>query len=115
MLNVNAITGKHVRSNGFLILSRLLGGLLLLAAALKIHGLAVDPLSQDGLIFSPWLHIVIIETELLLGLWLFSRLAVKPAWFMAVCMFVLLTAISLYQVLTGQASCGCFGKVHVNP
>lgn len=86
-----------------------------MAAGLKIHALAVDPLSQDGFVTSPWLHLAMLEVELLMGLWLISGFEARKAWRVALVLFLGLSAISLYQGLTGQASCGCFGKVQVNP
>lgn len=96
-------------------LTILLGSLLLSAAGLKIHALIVDPLSQDGFITSSWVHLLMIEAELVIGLWLLSGIAKWVGWIIALVLFAGLTLISFYQGLTGQASCGCFGTVHVNP
>jgi len=115
MFNNIASPGKTSYWKGFAILSKLLGSLLIAAAILKIYGLAVDPLLQDGLVNKPWLHITSIEIEFLLGMWLLSGLAQKSGWLISIVTFGILTGISLYQALTGQASCGCFGQVKVSP
>ncbi len=97
------------------VVSVLLGGLLLIAAVLKTHGLVVDPLSQDSFLLTPWMQIAIIEVEVLLGLWLVSGLANRASSLCALVFFVGMSCISLYLALEGQASCGCFGQLKVNP
>jgi hypothetical protein len=56
-----------------------------------------------------------VEFELALALWLLSGLYKKPAWLAATACFSLFSCVTLYKGLTGAASCGCFGTVHVNP
>jgi hypothetical protein len=107
----NALRG----SRAFLIVRWLVGLLLLTAAGLKIHALATDPLSQDSLLLSPRLQIATIQVEIVLGLWLLSGWAVRAAWLASIGFFVILAGSSLYLALDGQPSCGCFGRVTVNP
>jgi len=64
---------------------------------------------------SPRLEIVTIEAELILGLWLLSGFFTVAAWLTAISFFSILTVASLYMALTGQTSCGCFGRVTVSP
>jgi len=92
-----------------------LGLFLLVAAGLKAHSLATDPLSQDAFFASPRLLIAVIEVEIVLGLWLLSGWFVRAAWVMALGFFGLLAGASLYLALAGQRSCGCFGQVTVSP
>jgi len=93
----------------------LLGIFLVLAACLKAHGLFVDPLAQDGIFSAPWLQVTAIELEFILGLWLLCNWLPRLAWLVSLLLFGMLSAASLYLALTGQASCGCFGQVKVNP
>jgi len=93
----------------------LLAFLLLSAAGLKIYGLVVDPLFEGSAFASPRLNIVTIELEVLLGLWLLSGMSLGIAWVVAEVFFFGLACISAYMALTGQRSCGCFGRVAVTP
>ena len=92
-----------------------LGLLLLIAASLKGYQLATEPSLQKGLLTSRWFLIVTVEGEVGLGLWLLSGLYRRLAWAAALICFSGFAAVTLYEALTGQASCGCFGKVEVNP
>jgi hypothetical protein len=93
----------------------LLGLILLGAAALKFQGLSAGVLPRNLLFTSPQLVLLTIEVEALLGLWLLSGLALRAAWWAGTFFFVLLAAVSLYQGVTGQESCGCFGELQVSP
>lgn len=97
------------------IVLRSLGVLLWVAAGLKGYGLAVEPVSAQGPFAAAWVQATLIWLELLLGLWLLFGVAVAWAWLTAVATFLCFGAISLYQTWIGQASCGCFGKLSVNP
>jgi hypothetical protein len=107
------------RPVGMMLVSRLvrmaLGLFLLVAAGLKAHSLATDPLSQDAFFASPRLLIATIEVEIVLGLWLLSGWFVRAAWVTALGFFGVLAGVSLYLALAGQRSCGCFGQVTVSP
>jgi hypothetical protein len=92
-----------------------LGTFLLVAAGLKIHGLALGPFAQDAFLGSPRLLIAAIEVEVVLGLWLLSGWSVRAAWTVALGFFTILAGASLYLALTGQRSCGCLGQVTVSP
>jgi hypothetical protein len=100
---------------GYRVVRILLGVLLLVAAALKAHGLTLDPLSQESFLASPRLLVATIEMEILLGLWLLSGWAARGAWVVALGFFAILAGVSLYLALAGQASCGCFGQLAVSP
>ncbi|MCX5647508.1 MAG: DUF1573 domain-containing protein [Planctomycetota bacterium] len=92
-----------------------LGLLLLVAAALKTHQLATEPVPGEGLLSSRGFQIVWVEGEILLGLWLVSGLARRAAWAAALACFVVFVGVTLPKALTGADSCGCFGAVKVNP
>lgn len=72
-------------------------------------------LSQDSFLASPRLVIAAIEAEALLGLWLLSGWSARGARVTALWFFTLLASMSLYLILDGQRSCGCFGQVTVSP
>lgn len=56
-----------------------------------------------------------VDFELALGIWLLSGLFKKAAWLAALICFLVFSFITLYKVLIGAESCGCFGSVDVNP
>lgn len=93
---------------------RILGCLLLVAAALKLHGLAIEPIG-GGSFSQPWLQTVIVEWEIILGAWLMSGTHRLLASIVAMATFVIFAAASFWQGWIGQSSCGCFGAIQVNP
>jgi hypothetical protein len=92
-----------------------LAAILLVAAGLKCHQLATSPVLGDGLLDSRWVLIATVEFELFFGLWLLANLLPKWTHRAAVLCFGLFAAVSLHKALSGAASCGCFGRVNVNP
>ena len=97
-------------------LTRVLVGLVLLgAAALKAHQLATSPVPGEGLLSTRWLLTLWVEVEIVLGVWLVSGLAARRAWQAAVGCFVVFAVVTFVKAVRGDASCGCFGRVDVNP
>jgi len=94
---------------------KVLGLLLLTAAVLKGHELLTVPLTNKDLwSWRPFL-IFQVECELALAIWLLSGLFKRLAWLAALACFSVFCCVTLYKSITGAASCGCFGTVHVNP
>jgi hypothetical protein len=103
------------RLSGSDIVLKVLGLLLLAAAVLKGHELLTVPVAgKDLWSWRPFL-IFQVEFELALAIWLLSGLLKKAAWLTSLLCFSLFSMITLYKAITGAASCGCFGSVHVNP
>jgi thiol-disulfide isomerase/thioredoxin len=97
------------------VILKLLGILLLIAAVLKGWQLITEPVANNDIwSYRPFL-ILTVEFELALAIWLLSGLFKKAAWLVAISCFSLFSLITFYKGITGYASCGCFGKVHVNP
>ena len=92
-----------------------LGLILLIAAGLKAHQLATEPVPGEGLLSIRWFQIVWVEAEILLGLWLVSGLARRAAWATALVCFLVFAGVTFPKALAGADSCGCFGAVKVNP
>lgn len=92
-----------------------LGLLLLSAAGLKAHAFWSETAQPIMLLSSPRAQVAIIETEALLGLWLMTGLYVRAARWIALSFFGVLASVSLYLAFLGESSCGCFGRVQVNP
>jgi len=97
------------------IVTSLLGVLLIIAAVLKGWQLLAEPIVDDSIWTSRPFLILQVELELALGIWLFSGLFKKAAWLAALSCFGVFSLVTLYKGITGAESCGCFGKVHVNP
>ncbi len=94
---------------------KLLGVLLLTGAALKGWQLLTEPMANNDIWTNRTFLIFTVEFEIALGIWLLSGLFKKAAWLATISCFTLFSFITLYKGLSGAASCGCFGSIHVNP
>ncbi|MGM0488775.1 MAG: MauE/DoxX family redox-associated membrane protein, partial [Planctomycetota bacterium] len=92
-----------------------LASVLLLAAGLKGYQLAMEPTLNTTVLDAPWFLIAVVEFELLFRLWLLGNVWASRTCHVAVLCFTVFAAVSLYKALSGAASCGCFGRVVVNP
>jgi hypothetical protein len=93
----------------------LLSAVLLTATALKMHQLATGPVVENSLFTTRWFLIGLVEFELALGLWLLIGAYPRQARLAALMAFAVFCVVSLYQALSGEESCGCFGKAPVSP
>lgn len=101
--------------SGWQVLRVLLGLVLLAAALFKVHELSTTPYLDK---FPPrWVMIVFTELEILFALWLFfvPKRLTQTTWLATLGLFSFFTCVTLYKALTGEASCGCFGRVEINP
>jgi thiol-disulfide isomerase/thioredoxin len=81
---------------------------------LKTYQLFTDP--GLGVIHgSRWLQTALVEYELLLAIWLLSDLALQWGRRIALGTFLGFGCYAFFLGISGASSCGCFGKVHVNP
>jgi hypothetical protein len=97
------------------IVIKVLGLLLLTAAMLKGWQLLTEPVANTDIWSNRGFLILTVELELALGLWLVSGLFKRAAYIVVVGCFSVFCCVTLYKALAGYGSCGCFGKVHVNP
>ena len=93
----------------------LTGLVLLFAAVTKCHQLLTEPIISKSFWASWEFFLIQVPLELGLGIWLLCGLFRKAAWLIAVVSFGGFIAVILQMAVTGAASCGCFGKVQVNP
>jgi len=93
----------------------LVGGLLLASAGLKSDQLLVDEATQGGLLGSRWFLIALVECELLLGMWLLSGAFPYRCRQVVLAVFSVFAIVALKKALSGESSCGCFGRFEVNP
>ena len=91
------------------------GLVLIIASVLKSHQLLTEPIISKGFWESWQFFLIQIPLELGLGIWLVCGLFRKAAWLLGVLSFGLFIGVTLQKGLTGAESCGCFGRVHVNP
>ncbi len=87
---------------------------LLTAAALKAYQFATDP-ALGVLHGARWLSVGLVQYEVALALWLLSGIWPTRLRNVALLTFVGFASVSVYLGFTSAASCGCFGRVHVNP
>jgi len=97
------------------IVTAVAGLVLIIASALKIEQLLTVPIISTGFWESWEFFLIQIPLELGLGIWLLCGLFKKAAWLAAVISFALFIAVTLQKALAGYESCGCFGRVDVNP
>jgi methylamine utilization protein MauE len=93
----------------------LVGLVLLVAAVLKGYELATEPVPETSLFTARWFLTGLVEFELMLGLWLVSGLHARASRSAALLSFTAFGIITLYKGVSGEASCGCFGKVEASP
>ncbi|MCR4412773.1 MAG: hypothetical protein NUV77_10155 [Thermoguttaceae bacterium] len=115
MPKLSALLAKRTTRRPYESLRVLVGVLLLTAAALKGHQLATEPMGWKGEFGSRWTSILVVEFELLLGLCLLAGICRRLIWVVALGCFVVFAAVSCCRGILGHSSCGCFGRVHVNP
>lgn len=92
-----------------------LGLVLLAAALLKSHEFVVSSALESRIAGGRALAFVAIMVECILGLSLLSNLYTRPLWWCATCVFTLFSVVSFYKAISGYGSCGCFGKLPVDP
>ena len=100
---------------GWTVLRLGLAVVILTAAALKAHQLATTPSLGEDLLHARWFNILVVEFELFFGIWLLFGLLTRLTWLATVGCFAIFTLVSLYKVVLGEASCGCWGVVEVDP
>jgi hypothetical protein len=97
------------------VVARLLGLLLLLAAVLKLYGLAVGPVAKVGFFSAAWFQALVVSFEIGLGLWLVSGEWAVWSWLVSLLTFTIFAGISFRAAWVGQATCNCFGPVPLSP
>jgi hypothetical protein len=92
------------------------GSLLLAASLLKAHFLLTRPfLSYTGVFSSRWTSVLLVEVELLMGLWLLFGVAPRLTRALALLLFAGLGAAAAMKVWAGDPDCGCLGQLPVKP
>ena len=102
------------------IIMTLAGLLLVVAAGLKFHEIIATcvPSWRDnptGFWESYEFFLVQIPLEFALGAWLLSGLFRKVSWIAGMLAFFGFIFVTIFKIVTGAESCGCFGQIPVNP
>ncbi|SRR5579875_1719375 len=96
------------------LVSRLLSLLLLTTSLLKAHQqvalFLLAPRSPER-----WLSAGVVALEMSFGLWLLIGFHPRLTRWIAGTCFAIFLVVSLAKGLAGEASCGCFGAVSMNP
>ena len=92
-----------------------LGTLLVVTAGMKFYAYNDPSPSWMAWYSNSVVRAVVIEWELLLGLWLLAGWSQAIVWWVARCTFGWMAVVSLALGVTGQPSCGCFGAVRTSP
>jgi hypothetical protein len=96
-------------------ISFFVGLLLAIAAILKLAGLVGEPSRRMGLFSLESVKVAEINFEFFLALWLWSGVSPSWSWVTSVLVFMSFSGVSFNQAWSGESTCGCFGKVDVNP
>jgi hypothetical protein len=94
---------------------RCAAAVLLVAAGLKGLLLKSTPVLPDESLVERWGPIALIGFELGWAAILLLRIQAEAARFASIALFATLALVSVGNGLKGEASCGCFGIVQVNP
>lgn len=82
---------------------------------LKTHQLATEPISGSGLLQSRWFLMTLVQFELLLAFWLASGWLPGIAERVGLATFALFAIVAAAKGITGEADCGCFGRLATSP
>ena len=102
-------------NTAFRLIAVLLGVVLLIAASLKGHQLLTGNSTQNSFLNSRTVQILIVESELIFGLWLVTGLYRRASRWVGLLYFPILAGFSGYMVIVGSDCCSCFGRYAVHP
>jgi hypothetical protein len=115
METIQAVAGTF-RLRAAVVAARILLGLLLLVTAGMKAQVFVERSSPAFAIFgSLRLQVAAITCSAVLGVWLLSGKGIGAGWAAAVAYFSLLAGASFAMGVQEWPTCGCFGKLPVNP
>jgi len=89
--------------------------ILLAAASAKVLSFQVAEGAVSRTDISPFLGLLLMQWELILGLWLATLVRPGGSWVAALGTFGVFLVASVRRAWLGEASCGCFGVVSVHP
>jgi hypothetical protein len=99
----------------FTVVRYILGTLLAVTAVLKLHLLLTDPFADIATGSSLpilWLAVFIEGAVVYI---VFSKVSKELKWAALFVLFVIMSGVSLYNVMTGKSDCGCSGTIAIPP
>jgi hypothetical protein len=93
----------------------LVAAILLFAACLKAYQISTAPTLGDGWLHSRWFNILVVDVEVFYSFWLISGFLPQFSRLVCVWLFSVFAAVSFFNAISGETSCGCFGWLEVNP
>lgn len=105
----------RTRERGYSVASYCIACVMLVAAILKAYELVTVPILSDVEFLPRTIQVVLVELELSLAIWLLLGTARIWAWRVTLATFVTFAIASLWMLMIGKESCGCFGAATVNP
>jgi Peptidase C39 family len=108
-----AASSPNAALSMYAVTSRFLGLILLAASVLKAHEIATSAPADFGANATVWVLSACVEG--VLAMWLMTGIWPGPTRWLLIGYFTLLLDVSLFQALGGEPSCGCFGRIAVNP
>lgn len=105
----------HSKCAGYNYVRWIVAAVLLVAAALKTHGLWTAPTPTATIVASNIFQILLIEIEMgvAIALWM-NRYALLAHWG-AVGLFTVFSVFAFVQAVAGARSCACFGRLALHP
>jgi len=102
------------------IIMTLAGLLLIIAAGLKFHEMIATCVpswreNPTGFWESYESFLIQIPLEFALGAWLLSGLFRKAAWIAGTLAYFGFIFVTIFKIITGAESCGCFGQITMDP
>lgn len=102
-------------SNCKIFLYRLIGLILVLASIAKGYELQTTTLMGGSFFELEWFRIVQVNFELILGLLLLVGWMRRLICKITLILFCIFLPVTAYKIVTGAPSCGCFGRLEIDP
>ena len=112
---------KKLKFRGYDVFRVMLSIVLIVAASLKAYQLMTEPSLMigsgwfNGLLSSRLIKTLEIVFELIFGIWLLIGLYPNITRKVTIGFLISLLIVALYKTFDGSSTCGCFGKIEVNP
>lgn len=92
-----------------------LGCILAIAAAFKLEQLLTEPDFKHPGSVPRIISIIVVEAEIAFSVWLLSGVWIRAARLCAMMCFGLFAVVAAAEGYSGWESCGCFGRLKLNP
>lgn len=114
-VSFSTFSGKKWKFDSWLVVRLLAATILFIAAWLKVEEIWQTGENTSSFFGSTFFESFVVAFESLAALWLVMGRARRVTQLATCLLFALLAVVSFYKGVSGSESCGCFGKVTVNP